>query len=57
VRRLIAARVPDLTEADLRELSALDTLPAAIGEQILDVIAHMADRLDKIERAVRAGSL
>jgi hypothetical protein len=29
-----------------------DALPAPIGEQILDVIGHMADRLDRLESAV-----
>jgi hypothetical protein len=58
VRRLILARCPELSEADLAALGDAapdpDALPPTIGEQILDVIGHMMDRLDRIERAVRA---
>jgi hypothetical protein len=54
ILRLIMARCGDvLTEADL--LAALadapdpDALPGSIGEQILDVIGHLADRMDRLE--------
>ena len=56
---IIRARCGDvLTDNDLALLSVgkfadrdPDTLPASIGEDILDVLAHMMDRMDKIERS------
>jgi hypothetical protein len=57
ILRLIMARCPELSEADLALLGDTqpdpDMLPASIGAQILDVISHMADRLDALEKAVR----
>ena len=54
LRRLIAARCPELTDDDLALITqpaattAEPDLPVEIGEQILDVLAEMGDRLDRI---------
>lgn len=58
VRALIAARAPEISAADLALLGDApdpDTLPASIGQQILEVLDHMMTRMDALERAVRAG--
>jgi hypothetical protein len=57
IMRLIMARCPELSDAARAALGAApdpDALPATIGQQILDAISFMMDRLDRIERAVRA---
>jgi hypothetical protein len=51
--RLIRARCPELSDADLATLAAApdpDALPAKIGEQILEVLSHLMDRMDGLER-------
>lgn len=55
--RLIMARCPELTDADLAMLAEAaadpDMLPASIGVQIMTVLERMADRMDAFERVVR----
>jgi hypothetical protein len=59
VRALILARCPELSERDLALLadapSDLDAgIPVNIADQIMDVLLAFEERLDRIERAVRA---
>ncbi len=58
VLSLIRARCPELSEDDLALLAPApdpDALPAAIGEQILDVLDHLMTRMENLEAAVREG--
>jgi hypothetical protein len=52
--RLIAARCPELSEAEIALLrdSQLDpdAIPTNIADQILSVVERMADRMDAFER-------
>src|SRR5208282_5139483 len=54
-RRVVAARCPELSDADLASLVGAppdpDAIPAAVGEQIMDLLDRMADRLEAVERA------
>jgi hypothetical protein len=55
--RLIRCRVPEATEADLAAISQHnlaedETLPTAVGEQILEVLDLMMARLDRLEEKV-----
>jgi hypothetical protein len=57
VMRIIKARCPELGPDDLALLtqhapSVEPDLPEEIGEQILDVLAEMGDRLDRLADAV-----
>ena len=54
VRCLIRHRCPEISERDIGLLGVvpdLDAIPSHIADQICDVISHMADRLDRLERA------
>ena len=56
VMRIVMARCPELSDGDLAALARPDPadtgIPASVADKILDVIGHMMDRLDRIERAV-----
>jgi hypothetical protein len=61
VMRIIPARCGDvLTDADLALFASMesepDTLPVAIGEQIMEVLDHMMDRLDRMADVVGANN-
>ena len=60
-RRLIAARAPELSEADAAAAFApddeIERLPLAITEDVLNVIAALADRLDAMETRLAPGRL
>jgi hypothetical protein len=52
VRRLIAARAPELSERDLDligEPPDPDAIPGHIALQIMEVLDQMSDRLDRYE--------
>jgi hypothetical protein len=60
VRYLILARCPELSEAEIAEAFSaddLDRMPAGITEQVLDVIAALADRMDEMEGRLTPGRL
>jgi len=51
IRNLIAVRCPELGPDDLATLTqhaATETLPVEIGEQIMDVLAAMEMKLDRL---------
>jgi hypothetical protein len=54
IRALVSHRCPEIGPADLALITqragapAEPDLPVEIGEQILDVLAEMGDRLDRI---------
>jgi hypothetical protein len=54
IRALVAHRVPEASEADLRLLADgqpdPDAIPANIADKILDVISALSDRFDEFER-------
>jgi hypothetical protein len=55
VINLARHRCPELSETDLAALAkpvSAETLPAEIGEQIMDVLNAMMDRLDRLAEAV-----
>jgi hypothetical protein len=58
VRRLIAARVPELTEAEITEAFTpppdADAIPGHIGLQIMEVLDRMSDRMEGFERQFAA---
>jgi hypothetical protein len=50
IRALIAHRCPELSADEVAEAFApVDELPAGITDQVLDVIAALADRLEVLE--------
>jgi hypothetical protein len=60
VRRLVAARIPELSETDPAQLGDAesdpdDRLPASIAEQILQIVEMLVDRMDALEAAVSPG--
>ena len=60
VRRLIAARAPEVTPRDIAMLAGEaepdpDAIPASITDKIMDILLMFEDRLERIERAVHAG--
>jgi hypothetical protein len=52
-RRLILARCPELTDADLAALAQpeADTLAVEVGEQILEVLEALETRMTELEFA------
>jgi hypothetical protein len=60
ILRMISHRCPELLPADLALIADApvdsdDRLPMAIGEQILDVVLALEDRMTALEQAVRGG--
>jgi DNA-directed RNA polymerase specialized sigma24 family protein len=61
VMRIIQARCPELTDADLEALAHADTasieavLPDEIGERIMDAIAALEEKLDRLVAAIGDG--
>jgi hypothetical protein len=61
VMRIIQARCPELTDADLEALAHADTasieavLPDEIGERIMGAIAALEEKLDQLVAAIGDG--
>ena len=60
IMRIIMARCPELTDADLASLAEAapdpEMLPVAIANQILEVLGHLMDRMEALEKAARVGA-
>jgi hypothetical protein len=58
IRRLIAARVPELDPADIADAFGVtaqpdpDSVPAEIVAEVLEVVDHLMNRMDRLEEAV-----